>query len=72
MTLAGLKKCVPMTISGREVTEAISSMSSVEVLEARMQSGRPRCRFGEEFFLERHAFEDGFDDDVGLIETVVR
>jgi len=36
MTLAGLKKCVPMTNSGRPVLEAISSMLSVEVLLARM------------------------------------
>ena len=33
MTLAGTKKCVPATSSGRFVTLAISSMSSAEVLE---------------------------------------
>ena len=39
MTLAGLKKCVPMTCSGREVEAAISLTSSVEVLVARIASG---------------------------------
>ena len=33
MTLAGTKKCVPATASGRLVTLAISSISSAEVLE---------------------------------------
>ncbi len=36
ITLAGLKKCVPITASGRDVTEAISSMLSVDVLLARI------------------------------------
>lgn len=39
ITLAGLKKCVPMTCSGREVEAAISLTSSVEVLVARIASG---------------------------------
>ena len=39
MTFAGLKKCVPITNSGRDVEEAISSMLSVEVLLARMAPG---------------------------------
>ena len=39
MTLAGLKKCVPMTFSGRAVAAAISFTSSVEVLVARIASG---------------------------------
>jgi len=34
MTLAGLKKCMPTTLSGRRVAEAISLTSSVEVLVA--------------------------------------
>ena len=38
MTLAGLKKWVPITASGRPVTDAISSTSRVEVLVARMAS----------------------------------
>ena len=40
MTLAGLKKCIPQTSSGRPVAEAISSMSSVEVLDASTMPGR--------------------------------
>jgi hypothetical protein len=40
MTFAGLKKWWPMTCWGRDVAEAIASMSSVEVFEARIASGR--------------------------------
>ena len=36
MTFAGLKKCRPITDSGRDVEAAISLMSSVDVLVARM------------------------------------
>ncbi len=39
ITLAGLKKCVPITSCGRLVNEAILFTSSVEVLEARMAPG---------------------------------
>ncbi len=39
ITLAGLKKWVPMTDEAREVTAAISSIFSVEVLLARMTPG---------------------------------
>ena len=39
MTLAGLKKCMPITLSGRLVAEAISSTSSVEVLVASTAPG---------------------------------
>ena len=39
MTLAGLKKCMPITDSGREVAVAISSMSSALVLVARIAPG---------------------------------
>jgi len=42
MMFAGLKKCRPMTNSGREVTEANSSMLRVEVLVAIMHPGRTR------------------------------
>ncbi len=34
MTLAGEKKCMPMTLSGREVTAAISLMSRADVFDA--------------------------------------
>ena len=39
ITLAGEKKCRPITASGRLVTEAISSMFRPEVLVARMAPG---------------------------------
>ena len=42
MTLAGLKKWVPMTWPGREVACAIRSTSSVEVLVARIAVGLQR------------------------------
>src|SRR5215813_10837264 len=39
MTFAGLKKCVPTTCAGRAVLAAMASMSSVEVLVARIACG---------------------------------
>lgn len=39
MTFAGLKKCVPITASGREVACAISSMLRVDVLLASIAPG---------------------------------
>ena len=39
MTLAGLKKCMPITDSGRFVAEAISFTSSVDVFVASTASG---------------------------------
>ena len=39
MTLAGLKKCMPITSSGRFVNDAILSRSSVDVFEARIAPG---------------------------------
>ena len=39
MTLAGLKKWVPMTRSGRDAAAAMASTSRVEVLVARTASG---------------------------------
>ena len=72
ITLAGLKKCVPITISGRDVADAISSMLSVEVLLARMAPGLQILSSSrEDLLLQRHAFEDRFDDHVGLLEAVV-
>ena len=38
ITVAGLKKCIPINFSGRFVDEAISVMEMEEVLEARMVS----------------------------------
>ena len=39
MTFAGLKKCVPMTCSGRDVAAAMALTSRVDVLVARIASG---------------------------------
>ena len=39
MTLAGEKKCMPITLSGRDVTAAISLMSSAEVFDASSAPG---------------------------------
>jgi len=39
MMWAGLKKCVPMTLSGRVVAAAMVSMSKVDVLVARIAPG---------------------------------
>jgi len=51
MMLAGLKKCIPTTASGRFVTAAISLMSRFEVLEARMvPAGTIRSRSANTFF----------------------
>lgn len=43
MMCAGLKKCRPRTCSGRAVTAAMASMSSAEVLLARMAEGFSRA-----------------------------
>ncbi len=52
ITLAGLKKCTPITISGRRVALAMPSTSSEDVLVARTQSALTKesssantCRF---------------------------
>jgi len=71
MTFAGLKKCVPMTNSGRAVLEAISSMLKVEVLLAKMAPGlQTRSSSLKTSFFERHAFEDGFDHEVHARKSV--
>ena len=72
ITLAGLKKCVPITHSGREVAEAISSMFERGGVGGE-DSARLRhlVQLAEDLLLERHAFEDGFDDHVDFAEAVV-
>ena len=46
--------------------------SSVDVFDARMQSGFAILSSSrEDLLLQRHPFEHGFDDDVGLFEAVV-
>ena len=54
------------------MTEAISSISRYEVLDARMQPGLAmRVDFGEHLLLQRHALEDRLGDDVRVVEAVV-
>ena len=66
ITCAGLKKCRPTTASGRRVAAAIASMSSVDVLVARMAPGlATRVERGEHLLLERHVLEHRLDDHVG-------
>ena len=61
-----------MTCCGRDVADAISSMSSVDVFEARIASGCVTAvELGEDLLLQLHALEDGFDDDVGLVKPIV-
>ena len=53
ITGAGLKKCMPMTFSGRFVAAAISVIDSDEVLEARMVSGLQIASSWEKTFFFR-------------------
>jgi len=73
MTLAGLKKCVPMTDAGREVEAAISSMFSVEVLLARIAPDlHTRSSSPKTSFLRARPSKDCLDDHIRLGEVVVR
>ncbi len=67
MMLAGAKKCVPMTFSERFVCAAIASMSSVDVLLARIAPGfATPSSFAKTSLLDVHVLENGLDDDVGV------
>ena len=72
ITLAGLKKCRPITSSGRLVTAAISSMSRVEVLVAKDRAGFADrlVQPGEDLLLQVHVLEHRLDDDIGVLATV--
>ena len=81
ITFAGLKKCVPITASGRDVDAAISSISSVEVLLARIAPRlhtRSICA-NTSFFnaipsktasITRSAFEKSSQASVGLMSFI--
>ena len=72
MTFAGLKKCRPTTLPGREVAAAMTSMSSVEVLVAMTQAGfATRSSVGDDLLLERQVLEHRLDDEIDLAEAVV-
>ena len=67
ITAAGLKKCRPTTASGRDVAPAIASMSSVDVLVARMHPGfATAIDLAEHPLLEREILEHRFDDQIRL------
>ena len=71
MTLAGLKKCVPMTASGRDVAAAISSTSSVEVLVAMMAPGlQISSSLPKISFFSVHILEHRLDHHVGVRQIV--
>src|SRR5262249_16456164 len=65
MTLAGLKKCNPITFPAREVTRARVSISSDEGFDARIASG---CMIESKVLkyplLEANIFTYGFNDDI--------
>ena len=67
ITFAGLKKCVPMTMCGREVADAISSMFSVEVLVARIASVLQTRPARRRSLSSAPSFEHSFDHDVGVV-----
>ena len=73
MTFAGLKKCVPTTCCGREVLAAIASMSSVEVLVARMAPGAAArsSRANTSRFTARSSKTASIDDVGGRERRVV-
>ncbi len=54
------------------MTDAISSISSVDVFEASTQSGFAILSISaENALLQLHALERRFDDQISLLETVV-
>ena len=65
ITLAGEKKCRPITSCGRVTDAAISSMSSVEVLVASIAPGLATASsLANTSFLRSMLFEHGLDDHV--------
>jgi hypothetical protein len=66
ITLAGEKKCVPITSCGRWVNAAIWSTSSVEVLVARIARLHHFIELAEHGFLDAHFLKHGFHHDVRL------
>ena len=72
MTLAGTKKCVPATASGRLVTLAISSMSRAEVLVSSSAPGFiDRIEPGEHLLLDGHLLEHRLDHGVAIGDRLV-
>ena len=71
MTGGGLKKCIPMTLSGRFVAVAICTSGSEEVFEARIDLGLgDLVEPPEELDLRVEVLGDGLDHQVGAGEVV--
>ena len=72
ITLAGLKKCMPITSCGRLVNAAILSTSSVEVLRGEDRAGLHHLvERLEHLLLDAHVLEHGLDHQVGVLQVVV-
>ena len=72
ITFAGLKKCVPMTNCGPR--RGGSDFVDVQRGSIAGEDGAglaDAIELAENFFLQRHAFEDGFDNQVGVCEIVI-
>ena len=70
-TGTGLKKCMPITRSGRPVTAASDVIGIDDVFEARIAaSGSMLVRAAEDLLLHRRVLDDGLDHQVGGDELV--
>ena len=72
MTCAGLKKCMPMTSCGREVTLAQSMIGSDEVVVARIARLADPVEVTEEVLLDGEVLGDRLDDEVDVAERLTR
>ena len=71
ITGTGLKKCMPITRSGRPVTAASVAIGIDDVFEARIASGRERrVRAPEDVLLGGGVLDDRLDHQVGRDELV--
>ena len=72
-TGTGLKKCIPITRSGRDVTAASDVIGIDDVFEARIApSGRIPSARRKSVLLHRRVLDDGLDHQVGGDELVDR
>ena len=67
ITGTGLKKCIPITLSGRLVSAASLVMEIDEVFEARMTSGASQpVQIAKNLRLDLKFLGSGFDDKVAI------
>ena len=67
---AGLKKCIPITRSGRSVASAICETESADVFVARIASGRrDPVELGEQLALRLELLDDRLDHEVAVREV---